>query len=132
MRCARALPIFQLMPAVGSRMAPVATPLLGGLPGEIERPHTSVARTSGTPSIIMSPDTSSVDPDKFFGPLRGRPRMRENRVRSLAEVDPAWRSEPVDKFDPGNRWWGCALLPRARGSDSISIPVRFLRATASL
>src|SRR6476660_7170946 len=61
----------------------------------------------------------SVDPDKFFGPLRGRPRMRENRVRSLAEVDPAWRSEPEDKFDPGNRWWGCALLPRARGSDSF-------------
>jgi len=45
--------------------------------------------------------------------------MRENRVRSLAEVDPAWRSEPEDKFDPGNRWWGCALLPRARGSDSF-------------
>jgi len=40
-------------------------------------------------------------------------------VRSLAEVDPAWRSEPEDKFDPGNRWWGCALLPRARGSDSF-------------
>jgi hypothetical protein len=56
MRCAPALPIFQLMPAVGSRIVPVATSLLGGLPGEIERPHTSPARTSGTPSIIMSPD----------------------------------------------------------------------------
>ena len=41
MRCARALPIFQLMPAVGSLGAPVATPLLGGLPGKIERPHPS-------------------------------------------------------------------------------------------
>jgi hypothetical protein len=56
MRCARALPIIQLMPAAGSRSLPVATPLLGGLPGKNERPHRSAARTSGTPSIIMSPD----------------------------------------------------------------------------
>ena len=39
MRCARALPVTELMPAVGSRTSPVATPLLGGLPGKIERPH---------------------------------------------------------------------------------------------
>jgi hypothetical protein len=39
MRCLRALPIFQLMPAVGSPDLPVATPLLGGLPGKNERPH---------------------------------------------------------------------------------------------
>jgi hypothetical protein len=39
MRGARALPILQLMPAVGSRTSPVATPLLGGLPGKNERPH---------------------------------------------------------------------------------------------
>jgi len=45
------------------------------------------------------------------GPLRGRPRIRENRVRSLAEVGVSWRSEPVFEFDPGSRWWGCALLP---------------------
>ena len=64
MHCARALPIFQLMPAVGSPDLPVATPLLGGLPGKTERPHPfSAARMSGTPSIITSPD-SSVDPDK--------------------------------------------------------------------
>ena len=56
MRCARALPIFQLMPAVGSRRSPVATSLLGGLPGEIERPYLFPARTSGTLSIIMLPD----------------------------------------------------------------------------
>jgi hypothetical protein len=56
MCCARALPIFQLMPAVGSSRLPVATPLLGGLPGKIERPHPFTARTSGPPSIIMSPD----------------------------------------------------------------------------
>lgn len=64
MRCLRALPTFQLMPAVGSSDLPVATPLLGGLPGKNERPHLfSAARTSGTPSIIMSPDLSA-DPDK--------------------------------------------------------------------
>ena len=40
MRCARALPV-QLMPAASSRMVPVAAPLLGGLPGKIERPHPS-------------------------------------------------------------------------------------------
>ena len=39
MRYARALPTFQLMPAVGSLNCPVATPLLGGLPGKNERPH---------------------------------------------------------------------------------------------
>ena len=39
--------------------------------------------------------------------------------------------EPVNECDPGSRWWGCALLLRARGSDSFH-PVRFLRATASL
>jgi hypothetical protein len=55
MRCARALPI-QLMPAVSSRSFPVATPLSGGLPGKNERPHSLAARTSGTRSIIMSPD----------------------------------------------------------------------------
>ena len=31
-------------------------------------------------------------------------------VRSLAEVGGSWRSEPVFEFDPGSRWWGCALL----------------------
>ena len=29
--------------------------------------------------------------------------MRENRVRSLAEVGVSWRSEPVFEFDPGRR-----------------------------
>jgi hypothetical protein len=54
---ALALPIYLLMPATGSRSVPVATALLGGLPGKTERPHLfSDPRTSGTPSIIMSPD----------------------------------------------------------------------------
>jgi len=39
MRCLRALPIYPLMPAAGSQETPVATPLLGGFPGKIERPH---------------------------------------------------------------------------------------------
>ena len=57
MRYARALPITPLMPAASSRNVPVATALLGGLPGKIERPHPfSDPRTPGTPSIIMSPD----------------------------------------------------------------------------
>jgi hypothetical protein len=57
MRDACALPLTQLMPAAGSHELPVATPRLGGLPGKIERPHPfSDPRTSGTPSIIMSPD----------------------------------------------------------------------------
>ena len=59
MRCVRALPITQLMPAAGSLGAPVATLVLGGLPGKIERPHLFASpRRSGTPSIIMSPDLS--------------------------------------------------------------------------
>ena len=49
MRRARALPIFQLMPAAGSRKVPVATPLLGGLPGKIERPHHFTSPHAGHP-----------------------------------------------------------------------------------
>jgi hypothetical protein len=45
---------------------------------------------------------------EFRGPF-GTPALRENRVRSLAEVGGSWRSEPVFEFDPGSRWWGCAL-----------------------
>ena len=56
MRCARALPINQLMPAASPRNAPAATPVGGGRPGKNERPHPWLARTPGTPSIIMSPD----------------------------------------------------------------------------
>ena len=110
MRCVRALPTNQLMPAAGSRKTPAATRCPGGRPGKNERPHPFDSPHAGHPIHHHVAGPSSVDPDKFFGPLRGRPRMRENRVRSLAEVDPAWRGEPVDKFDPGSRWWGCALL----------------------
>jgi hypothetical protein len=52
----RALPINQLMPAVRSCKPPAAIRCLGGRPGKNERPHPAPARTSGTPSIIMSPD----------------------------------------------------------------------------
>ena len=57
---ARALPTNQLMPAASSRKPPAATLVLtlvlGGPPGKNERPHPLLARTSGNPSIIMSPD----------------------------------------------------------------------------
>lgn len=49
MRCARALPIDPLMPAAGSLGPPVATPLLGGLPGKIERPHLFASPHAGHP-----------------------------------------------------------------------------------
>ena len=83
MRCARALPTLQLMPAASSRNLPVATPLLGGLPGKNERPHPlRQPRESGTPSTIMSPDqypwtqirlgagTRNVDMCRFMGGCR--------------------------------------------------------------
>ena len=129
MRCARALPIFPLMPAVGSRSLLSPPRCWVDFPERLSGRTSSAARTPGTPSIIMLPDHCPWTQISSLVPF-GDAAHAENRVRSLAEVDPAWRSEPVDKFDPGNRWWGCALLPRARGSDSISIPVRFLRATA--
>jgi hypothetical protein len=56
MRCVRALPILQLMLAVGSRKVRVAAPLLGGLPGKTQRPHPFASPHAGHPSIIMSPD----------------------------------------------------------------------------
>ena len=62
MCCVRALPIFQLMPAVGSRKVPVATPLLGGLPGKIERPHPSPPVGHPIHHHVAGP--SSVHPDK--------------------------------------------------------------------
>ena len=49
MRCVRALPITQLMLAAGSRRSPVATPLLGGLPGKNERPHFVTCPHAGHP-----------------------------------------------------------------------------------
>jgi hypothetical protein len=62
MRCARALPIFQLMPAAGSLQSPVATPLLGGLPGKIERPHPSPRVGHPINHHVAGP--MSVGPDK--------------------------------------------------------------------
>lgn len=56
MRCVRALPITQLMLAAGSLSAPVATALLGGLPGKNERPHPVTSPHVGHPILIMSPD----------------------------------------------------------------------------
>ena len=64
MRCARALPIHQLMPAAGSRKTPVATPLLGGLPEKIERSHPVGSPHVGHPIDHHVAGLSSVDPDK--------------------------------------------------------------------
>jgi hypothetical protein len=65
MRCVRALPTLQLMPAVGSRNRPVATPLLGGLPGKNERPHPfNSCPHAGHPIHHHVAGPSSVDPDK--------------------------------------------------------------------
>ena len=64
MRCARALPTLQLMPAASSRRSPVATPLLGGLPGKTERPHPFGSPHAGHPIHHHVAGPSSVDPDK--------------------------------------------------------------------
>jgi len=63
MRCAPAMPINQPMPAASSRVFPVATPLLGGLPGKIERPHLHGPHV-GHPIHHHVAGPSSVDPDK--------------------------------------------------------------------
>ena len=65
MRCARALPIQQLMPAASSLTDPVATPLLGGLPGKNERSHPFGSPHVGHPihHHVAGP-LLSVDPDK--------------------------------------------------------------------
>ena len=55
MRYARALPIYQLMPATSSRKPPAATRWVDDPKRMSGRTH-SAARTPGTPSIIMSPD----------------------------------------------------------------------------
>ena len=62
MRCARALPIP--MPAASSRKVPVATSLLGGLPGKNERPHPFTSPHVGHPIHHHVAGPSSVDPDK--------------------------------------------------------------------
>jgi hypothetical protein len=64
MRCAPAPPTLPLMPAVGSRHHPVATPLLGGLPGKIERPHPFSDPHAGHPIHHHVAGLSFVDPDK--------------------------------------------------------------------
>jgi len=64
MRCVRALPILQLMPAASSLAVPVATALLGGLPGKIERPHLFGGPHVGHPIDHHVAGPLSVDPDK--------------------------------------------------------------------
>ena len=63
----------------------------------------------------------------------GTPRMRENQVRSLAEVGTPWRSRGRMSYVSltlGAVLMGLRIvLPRARGSDSNPIPGRLPRAT---
>ena len=56
MRCARALPITQLMPAAGSRSLLSPPRCWVDFPERMSGRTPSPARTPGTPSIIMSPD----------------------------------------------------------------------------
>ena len=56
MRCARALPITQLMPAASSRSVLPPPRCWVDFPERMSGRTPSPARTSGTPSIIMSPD----------------------------------------------------------------------------
>ena len=52
-------------------------------------------RTSTHPINHHVAGPLSVDPDKFFGPLGDARACGKIGARSLAEVVPAWRSEPV-------------------------------------
>jgi hypothetical protein len=78
MRCAPALPIYPLMFAAGSLETPVATSLLGGLPGKIERPHLFSNPHVGHPINHHVAGPSSVDPDKA-----GRRHTRNMDTRSV-------------------------------------------------
>jgi hypothetical protein len=99
MRYVRALPIDHLMPAVGSRSSPAATRRLGGRPGKNERPHPSPARLSGTPSVIMSPDSrpwtqiSSLVP---FGDARACGKIGRGRSPSISRP---WRTRGANRAD---------------------------------
>jgi hypothetical protein len=78
MRCARALPITPLMPAVSSRKPPAATPVLGGRPEKNERPHPFDSPHVGHPIHHHVAGPSSVDPDKAG--RRHAPRVFPHRV----------------------------------------------------
>ena len=56
MRCARALPILQLMPAASSRRLLSPPRCWVDFPERLSGRTPLAARTPGTPSIIMSPD----------------------------------------------------------------------------
>lgn len=81
MRCARALPIHPLMPAVGSLQSPVATPLSGGLPGKNERPHPPYV---GHPINHHVAGPPSVDPDKAGRRHAQRGHLRVHRRSHMA------------------------------------------------
>lgn len=84
MRCARALPITELMPAVGSCKVPVATPLWGGLPGKTERPHPFGCPHAGHPIHHHVTGHWSVDPDKAGRRHAQRGHQRVHRRSQMA------------------------------------------------
>ena len=61
MRYAPALPIFQLMPAVGSLMVPVATSLVAGLPENFLTPARYAAFSSASSGVVRA-STAGVHP----------------------------------------------------------------------
>ena len=85
MRCARALPINQLMPAASSRKSPVATRCLGGLPGKNERPPFDSPH-AGHPIHHHVAGLLSVDPDKagrWHAPSRPHWLLQYTRRRHM-------------------------------------------------
>ena len=129
MRCARALPTLQLMPAASSRRSPVATPLLGGLPGKTERPHPFGSPHAGHPIHHHVAGPSSVDPDKFFGPLgdaRACGKIGCGRSPRSTQLGAASPKISLIRGAGG----GAAHCCYEHEGPTLSIPVRFLRATA--
>ena len=64
MRCARALPIIQLMPAASSRNSPAATLYWGDLPQRLSGRTPMASPHAGHPIHHHVAGSSSVDPDK--------------------------------------------------------------------
>jgi len=110
MRCARALPIHPLMPAASSLEVPVATALLGGLPGKIERPHPLGSPQVGHPINHHVAGPSSVDPDKA-----GRRHAQRGHLSVHERSQMAWTTTSLRRPRPAN---STADPRRSRGRSS--------------
>jgi hypothetical protein len=99
MRCAPALPIFQLMPAASSRHCPVATPLLGGLPGKNERPHPFAGPHVGHPinhHVAGQPPWTQISSLVPFGDARACGKIGRARSPSISRP---WRAQGANRAD---------------------------------